>query len=113
MSERNWKLFIDDILESIQWIEKYVKGMNYDEFSKDRKTIDAVVRNLGIIGEATNNIPKEIRDRFSDIDWKGLSGLRNRIVHDYFGIDITIVWKIISDEIKDLKGRIAKIKDVV
>lgn len=77
MSKRNWRLFLEDILESIELIKEYTKEMNLDSFRNDRKTIDAVVRNLEIIGEAARNIPDEIKDRYQEIDWRGMIGLRN------------------------------------
>lgn len=106
MSKREWKLFVEDILESIGLIENYVIGMNFDDFKNDRKTVDAVVRNLEIIGEAARNIPDKIKNIKKDIDWKGLTGLRNRIAHEYFGISNTIVWNIIKQELPKLKDQI-------
>ena len=81
MSKREWKLFLEDILESMNLIEEYVKGMSFDDFKEDRKTIDAVVRNFEIIGEAAKNIPENIRNNYKNIDWIGIIGLRNRISH--------------------------------
>lgn len=109
MSKREWKLFVEDILESIALIEKYIEGMDSKDFGKDRKTIDAVVRNLEIIGEAAKNIPDEIRRKYKKIDWKGVIGLRNRIAHEYFGISVEIVWNIITQELSKLKEQMRKI----
>jgi len=109
MSKREWKLFVEDILESIALIEKYVEGMDSKDFGKDRKTMDAVVRNLEIIGEAAKNIPDEITRKYKKIDWKGVVGLRNRIAHEYFGISVEIVWNIITQELSKLKEQIQKI----
>jgi len=81
MSRRDWKLFVEDILESIELIESYVANMNFENFKNDRKTIDAVVRNFEIIGEAARYIPAEIKTKYQNIDWKGMIGLRNRIAH--------------------------------
>lgn len=103
MSKREWRLFIEDILESTGLIESYVSGMDINDFKNDRKTIDAVVRNLEIIGEASRNIPDEIKNTNKEIDWKGLAGLRNRIAHEYFGISYSIVWNIIKEELPKLK----------
>ena len=98
MSKREWKLFVEDILESIELIENYVHNMELNDFIKDRKTIDAVVRNFEIIGEASKFIPDDIKTRNPEIDWKGIIGLRNRIAHEYFGISVSIVWDIIKKE---------------
>ena len=110
MSKRVWKLFIGDIFDSIKLIENYVKDMDFEDFSYDRKTIDAVVRNFEIIGEASRNIPHEIRNKYPDIDWNGMIGLRNRIAHEYFGLDTSIIWFIIKQELPILKE---KIKDIL
>lgn len=109
MSKRDWKLFVEDILESIGLIEDYVGGMDFKDFSHDRKTIDAVVRNFEIIGEASRNIPDEIKNQYQNIDWKGMIGLRNRIAHEYFGLDISIIWHILKQELPPLKNKIKKI----
>ena len=91
MSKRQWRLFVEDIIESIDLIESYVEGMDFRKFSDDRKAIDAVVRNFEIIGEAARNIPDEIKEKYEDIDWRGMIGLRNRIVHEYFGLYRSII----------------------
>ena len=109
MSRREWRLFVEDILESVDLIEKYVAGMNFDGFHKDRKTIDAVVRNFEIIGEASKFIPEEVKNKNSKIDWKGILGLRNRIAHEYFGISAEIVWEIIKKELPIFKEQIKKV----
>jgi len=109
MSKRDWRLFINDMLECIERIEKYISGLSYDDFIKDDKTKDAVVRNLEIIGEAANQIPVDIRKKYKDIPWAQIVGLRHRLIHGYFVIDYDIVWNIIDKEMPDLKIRIKKI----
>lgn len=109
MSKRNWRLFINDILECIEKIEKYISNLSYDDFVKDNKTKDAVVRNLEIIGEAANQIPLNIRKRYKDIPWVQIIGLRHRLIHGYFVVDYDIVWNIIKKEIPDLKIKIKEI----
>ena len=94
MSKRDPNLLIDDIIESAEKIQSYTSGLSFEQFISDNKTLDAVVRNFEIIGEAANRLPKDYRDKFSEIDWGRLRGFRNRIVHHYFGIDCSIVWKI-------------------
>jgi uncharacterized protein with HEPN domain len=101
--ERNWKLFIMDMLESINKIEKYIEGLNYEQFIRDEKTKDAVVRNLEIIGEAANQIPKEIQQKFSNVPWAQIIAMRNRMIHGYFTIDYRIVWDIAKIDIPSLK----------
>jgi uncharacterized protein with HEPN domain len=109
MSKREWKLFVEDILESINLIEKYIEGVEEKDFNSDRKTIDAVVRNLEIIGEAAKYIPEDVKYKFSDVDWKGVLGLRNRIAHEYFGISVSIIWDIITKELPLLKEQMEKV----
>lgn len=109
MSKRTPKLLLEDIIESAEKILQYTKGISFEEFSKDNKTVDAVIRNFEIIGEASNLLPDEIKDKYSEIDWHRMRGFRNRIVHDYFGVDLQIIWKIIFDQIPDLITEITKI----
>jgi len=113
MSERGWKLFLRDIFESIEKIETYVKGISFDEFMDDAKTQDAVVRNLEIIGEASNKIPKDIQHRYTEIPWTQIVGMRNRLIHAYFVVDHEIVWEIITKELPELKKEISKILEEI
>ncbi|MEW6203298.1 MAG: DUF86 domain-containing protein [bacterium] len=99
MSKRYWRLSIEDILECIEKIKKYIEEKEFDDFQTDSKTIDAVVRNLEIIGEASKNIPDDIKETFPNINWKKLVGLRNRIIHECFGVDLRIIWRIIKEEL--------------
>jgi uncharacterized protein with HEPN domain len=94
MSNRQPKLLLEDILESAEKIIIYTQALTYDEFIADSKTIDAVVRNFEIIGEAANRLPDEFKDNHNTVDWHKMRGLRNRVVHNYFGIDYNIIWSI-------------------
>jgi uncharacterized protein with HEPN domain len=94
MSSRRPSLLIQDIIESGNKILLYTKDLSFEQFVNDDKTIDAVIRNFEIIGEAASRLPEEFRDQHSSIDWHKIRGFRNRIVHDYFGIDYVIVWEI-------------------
>jgi len=109
MSKRDWKLYIDDILESIGFVEMYLEGMDLADFGSDRKTIDAVVRNFEIIGEASKYIPVEVKERHSQIDWPGIVGLRNRIAHEYFDVSPSIIWEIAKSELPALKKQIKRV----
>ena len=109
MFEREWKLYVEDILESLDLVEQYVEGMDFDEFRKSRKTVDAVVRNLEIIGEASKFVPDRIKDKYRDVDWKGIVGLRNRIAHRYFDISLNVVWYIIQNELSPLNEYMRRI----
>jgi len=94
MSKRDPSLLVEDIIDSANKILDYTANFSFEEFIKDGKTIDAVIRNFEIIGEAANRLPEEFKDKHSNIDWHRIRGFRNRIVHDYFGIDYSIVWEI-------------------
>lgn len=83
MSKRNWKILFEDIIESINKIEEYTTDLSYADFEENNLITDAVVRNIEIIGEASKNIPSEVKNQFPDIPWQKLRGIRNRIVHDY------------------------------
>jgi len=108
MSKRDWRILFEDIIESINKIEEYSKDLSFDDFSINSLVIDAVVRNIEIIGEASKNIPQEIQNKFKDIPWQKLNGIRNRIVHEYFKIDISIIWYIMQNELNPLKGTLTK-----
>ena len=106
---RNIKLYLYDILNSINKIKRYTKEMNYEQLIADELTFDAVVYNLQIIGEAVKKIPPEIRDRYPQIEWRKIAGLRDIIAHAYFTIDDRIVWDIIQNKLLDLQKRIEQI----
>lgn len=111
MSERDTKLLLEDMILSCEKIKKYISGLDYDLFLSDDKTVDAVVRNLEIIGEAANRIPQDFKSKYHHVEWKRMRGLRNRIVHDYFGIDYEIVWDIIQNDLENLVEQIQDVKD--
>ena len=102
MSKRDILLLLDDMLQACIKIKKYTQGMDYDSFIEDDKTIDAVVRNFEVIGEAANRIDSDFKDNNPEIEWNRIRGFRNRIVHEYFGIDYQIVWSITESYIDDL-----------
>lgn len=108
MSKRDWVLLFEDILESIYKIENYTKELSFNDFADNTLVIDGVIRNIEIIGEASKNIPLEIQEQFSDIPWKKLKGIRNRIIHEYFKVDITIIWFIIQNELTPLEEALTK-----
>ena len=94
MSKKKYMFYIEDIEEAINNIVEYTKGYDKESFLTDKKTLNAVLRNLSIIGEAANHIPIEIQNKYPKIDWTAIIGLRNRVIHDYFGIDYNIIWFI-------------------
>jgi uncharacterized protein with HEPN domain len=102
MSKRDTTLLLEDILQSAQKIKQYTKDLDYDAFLADDKTIDAVVRNFEIIGEAANRIDPNFKEAHPEIEWNRIRGFRNRIIHEYFGIDYEIVWTIIESYLDDI-----------
>lgn len=110
MSRRDVKLLLDDILTAIAKIERYVAGLDREQFLNDEKSIDAVVRNLEIIGEATRQLPDEFTAQHLSIPWTQMAGLRNRIVHEYFGLDLDIIWEIIHHYLPELRQQIQLLK---
>ncbi len=109
MSERTDRDFLSDIQEAIRRIREYTTGMTYQAFLEDTKTQDAVIRNLEIIGEATKNLSKELRERYSHVPWKGMAGVRDRLIHHYFGVNLDIVWQIITDELPEVASQLKSI----
>ena len=105
-SKRRDKDFLGDIKEAVERIASYTKGLTYKKFLLDRKTQDAVVRNFEIIGEAVKNISKDLRAKHPEIQWKKISGLRDKLIHFYFGIDYKIVWNIAKKELPKLSKQI-------
>jgi uncharacterized protein with HEPN domain len=111
MSKRGIKLYIEDILTAVEKIENYTKDMTFDNFCKDCKTIDAVVRNLSVIGEASKNMPEEIKQDHPEIPWEEIIGMRNKVIHEYFGVDEEILWKTAREDLPFFKDKISKIKN--
>ncbi len=111
MSRREPKLLVGDILDSAAKILNYTEGLSFEDFTKDSKTVDAVIRNFEIIGEAANRLPEDFKDRYLDIDWHRIRGFRNRIVHDYFGIDYSIVWLIKETFLPNMIAQLQPLSD--
>ena len=110
MSSRSDQDLLSDIQEAAQRIAIYTAGMTYDTFLGDTKTQDAVIRNLEIIGEATKNLSGELRTEYPDLPWKGMAGVRDRLIHDYFGVNLDIVWQIITAELSEVVAEVEAIK---
>ena len=106
---RDYRLYLDDILESIDTIFQHIGPMNFEEFSADRKTVDAVVRNMEIIGEAARHLPDEIRKLAPEIEWKKIVSLRNILAHEYFNITKEIIWDIVHSKIPSLKDACSRL----
>jgi uncharacterized protein with HEPN domain len=111
MSKRRDPDYLNDIREAIDRILTYTAGLTYQQFMEDIKTQDAVVRNLEIIGEATKNLSMSVRKSHSQIPWKDLTGIRDKMIHHYFGINYEIVWTIAKEELAGLLPQIERILD--
>ncbi len=109
MPKRRDQDYLSDIREAIQRIAVYTAGLDYEQFMQDNKTQDAVVRNLEIIGEATKNLSSRLRRVYAQIPWKDLAGMRDKMIHHYFGINYEIVWTIAKEELPDLLSQIQDI----
>lgn len=103
MSIRDWQLRIEDILEAIRRIKQYTDGFDYDLWLKDQKTIDAVIRNFEIIGEAATHVPSEIQARNPALPWAKMKGIRNLLIHEYFGVDAEVLWRTIQEDLPGLE----------
>ncbi|MBW1903335.1 MAG: DUF86 domain-containing protein [Deltaproteobacteria bacterium] len=109
MSERDLRLYCFDILDSSSAIFEFVKALSFEEFCNDRKTYSAVIREFEIIGEAVGKLPNEIKQRRLDVEWQDIKDFRNLLIHEYFGVDLEIVWKIIQDDLPILTDAVREI----
>jgi len=101
---RDYKQQLDDILQAVTFIREYVKDMDYKAFEADRKTQDAVIRNLEIIGEAARTVPDEVRNKTAEIEWYKIIALRNILIHEYFGVNLKIIWDVIQNKLGALEN---------
>lgn len=109
MSKRGVIEILSDIKEAITRIKKYVENLNYDQFLKDIKTQDAIVRNFEIIGEAVKLLPDDLKKQHFSIPWNKIAGIRDRLIHQYFGVNFEIIWSIIEEELTDFQTNIEKL----
>ncbi|MBU2576754.1 MAG: DUF86 domain-containing protein [Nanoarchaeota archaeon] len=110
MTKKESKIFIEHILNNILDIENFVKGVNKEILKKDIMRQKAIIKSIEIIGEASNNLPKDFKEEYSQVPWSDIIGMRNKLSHHYFGIDLNVVWKTIKEDIPELKKKILKIK---
>jgi uncharacterized protein with HEPN domain len=106
---RTYKDYLVDIIESIGKIEKFTYDSSFEDFKSDEKTIFAIIRTLEVIGEAAKKIPAEVKRKYSQIPWKKMAGMRDKLIHEYFGVNIKVIWRTIKEDIPELKPKIEKL----
>jgi uncharacterized protein with HEPN domain len=109
MPERDWKLFLQDTMACIERIGLYTAGLDRKDFFTDQKTMDAVMRNLEVIGAAAKKLPENIKEKYPNVAWRKLAGLRDILIHHYFGIDEDIIWDVLANKIPEVKIELGKI----
>jgi uncharacterized protein with HEPN domain len=106
---RNVSLYIRDILQNMQEAAEFILGMSYEQFVNDKRTFNAVLRSIEVIGEAAKNVTDEVRSRYPDIPWKEMGGMRDKVIHFYFGVDKEVVWFVVKDRLPSLRPLIEKV----
>ncbi|MCD6461338.1 MAG: DUF86 domain-containing protein [Thermoplasmata archaeon] len=106
---RDFGDYVEDIIDAMGKALSFIENMSYEEFAQDTKTVFAVIRAIEIIGEAVKNVPAEIREKYPDIPWKGMAGMRDIVIHSYFGVDTKIIWDTIKRRIPETKPLFEKI----
>lgn len=109
MPKRDARLYVTDIADALRKIETYTIGLDYERFSHDEKTIDAVLRNLEVIGEAVKNMPDEMREKHPEIAWKAAAGMRDRLIHEYFGVSVRMVWETVKHDLPAFGSGVEKV----
>jgi uncharacterized protein with HEPN domain len=109
--KKDAKIILEHILESINLIEGYIQDKKKTDFLKSKQLQDAIIRRIEIIGEAVKNIPDDIKEEYRDIPWRNIIGMRDILIHQYFGVDLELTWKVIKDNIPELKKQIISIKN--
>ena len=109
MKKREYGDYLNDILTSINDIESFVAGITYDDFLRNKMASNAVIRSLEVIGEATKNLPKSVRDKDPSMPWKKMAGMRDKVIHEYFGVNYETVWKTAKNVLPQLKNKISRL----
>ena len=112
MPKRGDLEWVSDIKEAIRRVERYTRGVSYQKFLKNIKTQDAVVRNLEIIGEAVKNISADFKKKHKNVEWKNIAGMRDKLIHHYFGVNWEIVWDVVKEKLPELKKQVERVSEV-
>lgn len=107
--ERSYKFFLEDMILAMSRIHEYMEGISFTDFKHDYKTVDAVIRNFEVIGEAAKNLPESLKSKYSEIPWAEMYLLRNKVSHEYFGIDYEIIWDVASNYLPENIKQIERI----
>ena len=106
---RTYADYLGDILDAVDKVEQFTRGMDFEQFVSDARTNFAVIRALEVIGEAAKNIPAVIRERYPDIPWREMARIRDKLIHDYFGVDLRVVWRTAHEDVPPLRAQIARV----
>lgn len=109
MPERDWRVRIEDILEATSRIRRYTEGMSAKDFRENDMAQDALIRNFAVIGEAARHIPEEVQDKYPEVPWIRMRAMRNLVVHEYFGVDLRIIWDTVHEDLPDLVGDLEEV----
>lgn len=101
--------YLNDILEMIEDVGNFTEGMSYEELESDKKTLYAAIRCLEVLGEAVKKIPKHIREKYPEIPWQEIAGMRDKLIHEYFGVDMEIIWDAIREDLPPFKETVTRI----
>ncbi|MFW5755975.1 MAG: DUF86 domain-containing protein [Tangfeifania sp.] len=110
--DRTYIMYLEDLLHAMIRIAEYIEGFSFAEFKRDYKTVDAVIRNFEIIGEASKNLPPELKEKYKEVPWSEMYLLRNKVSHEYFGVDYEIIWDVASNYLPENKSQVDRILEI-